>query len=150
MLCCTFIGHRFCERLNKKRLRYEIENLIKKSVTTFFVGTQGAFDKIVYEVLSELENEYEINIIVVLAYLNRNRHVYYDIEKSIFPDCLTKTPVRFAISRRNDYMLKNSQYVICYLDDPFSNTANFVIKAKRQNKRIINIGDFEISRISIE
>ena len=149
MNACTFIGHRSCPKNIKEKLFLEIENLIiNKNVDTFFVGTHGSFDKYVYETLSELEKKYKIEIKVVLSYLNiKKDSTYYDTEKTIFPDCLAKTPPRFAISKSNNYMLKNSNYLISYLNSPFSNTITFVEEAIKQKLLIINLGSFSIDNI---
>lgn len=147
MYACTFLGHRDCSKDIKEKLIFEIENLIvNEKVNAFYMGTQGGFDRLVYECLCELEEKYEIKTLVVLAYLNREDDLtYYDTEKTIFPDCLTKTPPRFAISKRNDYMLKKSDYLICYLDNKFSNTYELVLKAIKRNKKIINLGRLTIN-----
>lgn len=147
MYSCTFIGHRDCPKSIKEKLIFEIENLIvNEKVNVFYVGTQGGFDRLVYECLCEFEKRYKIKVVVVLAYLNREDELtYYDTEKTIFPDCITKTPPRFAISKRNDYMLKKSDYLICYLDNKFSNTYELVLKAIKRNKKIINLGRITIN-----
>ncbi len=146
MYACAFLGHRDCSKSIKGKLLLEIENLIvKENVNIFYVGTQGAFDRLVYEVLCVLEKKYIIKINVVLAYLNReNEFTYYDTVKTIFPDCVAKTPPRFAICKRNDYMLQNTDYLICYLDNKFSNTYEFVEKAIKKNIKIINLGNLQI------
>ena len=146
MYACAFLGHRDCPESIKEKLFLEIENLIvNENVNAFYVGTQGAFDRLVYEVLCELEKKYEIKINVVLAYLNReNEFTYYDTNKTIFPDCITNTPPRFAISKRNDYMLQKADYLICYLDNKFSNTYEFIEKAIRIKIKIINLGNLQI------
>ena len=151
MYVCAFIGHSDCPESVKEKLFLEIENLIvNEKVNIFYVGTQGAFDRLVYEVLCELEKEYKIIINVALAYLNReDEFTYYDTEKTVFPDCLTKTPPRFAISKRNDYMLQNSDYLICFLNHQFSNTYEFVLKAVKKNKKIINSGNLSINHIEV-
>ena len=151
MYVCAFIGHSDCPESVKEKLFLEIENLIvNEKVNIFYVGTQGAFDRLVYEVLCELEKEYKIIINVALAYLNReDEFTYYDTEKTVFPDCLTKTPPRFAISKRNDYMLQNSDYLICFLNHQFSNTYEFVLKAVKKNKKIINSGNLSINHIVV-
>ena len=151
MYACAFIGHSDCPESVKEKLLLEIENLIvNEKVNIFYVGTQGAFDRLVYQALCELEKKYEIEIKVVLAYLNRESELtYYNTEKTVFPDCLTKTPPRFAISKRNDYMLQNSDYLICFLNHQFSNTYEFVLKAVKKNKKIINLGNYSIKHIVV-
>ena len=97
----------------------------------------------VYDVLCELESIYKIEINVVLAYLNDNRdEKYYDIAKSIYPDELTETPLRFAIRKRNSYMIDKADYVICYMNNPFSNTFTNVKEAAQKKKQIINLGEY--------
>ena len=147
MYACTFIGHGDCDKSVKEKLLLEIENLIvNHNVNVFYVGTQGGFDRLVYECLCELEEKYEIKVVVVLAYLNREDDLaYYDTKKTIFPDCLTKTPPRFAISKRNEYMFKNADYLICYLDKQFSNTYELVLKAINRKMKIINLGRLKTS-----
>ena len=147
MYACTFIGHSDCDKSIKEKLLLEIENLIvNQNVNIFYVGTQGGFDRLVYECLCELEEKYEIKVLVVLAYLNREDDLtYYDTKKTIFPDCLTKTPPRFAISKRNEYMFKNADYLICYLDKQFSNTYELVLKAVKKKMKIINLGRLTIN-----
>ena len=144
---CCFIGHKDCPITIKDDLIKTIERLINESnVNTFYVGTQGNFDKIVYDVLCILESIYKIQIYVVLAYLNQDcEGEYYDIKKSIYPDDLTKTPPRFALRKRNSYMINRSDYVICYMNDPFSNTFVNVKEAIKKKKEIINLGSFCIS-----
>ncbi len=145
MYSCTFIGHRDCSKDIKENLFLEIENLIiNHNVNIFYVGTQGGFDRLVYECLCELEERYKIKVVVVLAYLNREDELtYYDTKKTIFPDCLAKTPPRFAISKRNDYMLKNTDFLICNLENRCSNTYERVLKAIKRNKKIINLGSLK-------
>lgn len=98
----------------------------------------------VYEALCELEKCYNIEIIVVLAYLNMNKEVYFDMNKTLFPEVLEKTPMKYAISVRNKYMIKNSQYMICGIDNTFSNSYNFVEYALKRDLKIINVGTYKI------
>ncbi len=151
MQSCSFIGHRNCPKETQKRLLDTIEELItNKNVTTFYVGTQGSFDRLVYEVLCELEKKHEIKVFVVLAYLDRHlNNEYCDIEKTIFPDELTKTPLRFAIRKRNSFMINNSDYVICYINTPFSNALVNIEEAYKKKKEIINLGEYDIQSIVI-
>ncbi len=85
---CCFLGHSRVYEDIKPQLTNTIEQLItEEGVTEFLVGTQGAFDKLVYRVLCELEAKHAIRVIVVLAYLNRDGETpYYDLQKTVFPD----------------------------------------------------------------
>ena len=102
MSICTFIGHRHCPETIRTVLRESIMELIKnKGITRFYVGTHGEFDRMVYEVLCEIEFSHRIDVYVVLAYINRTEgYLYYDCNKTIFPDVLTKTPARVKHMRK--------------------------------------------------
>ena len=145
MSSCVLIGHRDCPCEITTKLSTIIEDLIVDyGIKTFFVGTQGDFDRYVYRILSELESKYNIEIIVVLAYLNSKRNIYYDTEKTIFPESLCNVNKRFAIYHRNLYMINKSQYMICYANNTFSNTYKYIQIAKRKGIKIFNIGELEI------
>lgn len=146
MKSCCFLGHSRLYDEIKPQLTNAIEQLImKEGVTRFYVGTQGSFDKLVYGVLCELEEKHQISIVVVLAYLNQEKETpYYDLEKTIFPDILTKTPFRFAISKRNAYMIENSEYLVTYINTPFSRAYANIEQAINKKKHIINLGTYTI------
>lgn len=148
MNACTFIGHQDCDRSIVPTLYAEIEKLILcENVSTFYVGNNGHFDYYVYQALCELEKSYDMEIIVVLAYLNYKHDAYYSCSKTMFPSVLEKTPLRFAISKRNLYMISNSKFLICYLNQTFTNTYSYVKKALRQKLTIINIGSYDLDKI---
>ena len=148
MFACTFIGHKdFPENLYQN-LYNEIENLIVfDCVNVFYVGTNGAFDRAVYRVLSELKKKYEIKINVALAHLNQKSTNFYKSEETFFPNVLERTPFKYAINKRNIFMIKQSQYMICYLNNTFSNSSTFVKSAKSRKLKIVNIGSFDISKL---
>ncbi len=149
MFSCTFIGHSECGSDIVDKLYKTIKDLIvNKNVHTFYVGTHGSFDYHVYKVLCELEKTYDIKVHVVLAYLNkRSEHTYYSEEKTIFPSVLERTPLRYAINKRNIYMISKSQFLICFLNQTFTNTYTFVEKAIKNDLTVINIGKYDLGVI---
>ena len=148
MQSCCFIGHKNCPLEIENKLLFAIEKLIiKEQVRTFYVGTHGDFDRITYKVLEKLEKKHNIQIFVVLAYLRKENYPYYNIKKTIFPDVLTKTPLKFAIRKRNSFMIDHSKFVVSYLENSLSNTYTFVEEALKKKKQIINLGTYDISQI---
>ena len=144
MRSCTFIGHRDCTDEIKSKLYTAIENLIvKEQVKCFYVGTSGNFDRYVYNILIKLQSEYDIRVYVVLAYL-KNKDCYYNMSETVFPSVLEKVPMRYAINKRNIFMIEQSQYMVCYLNHTFSNTYKYVKKALSRKLNIINIGECRI------
>ncbi len=143
---CVLLGHHDCPESITQRLYDTIENIIlQQNINAFYVGTHGNFDRLAYRVLCRLENKYPIKINVVLAYLNTAKSSYYDYRKTVFPNVLENTPARYAIVKRNNYMVDIADCLICYVNNSHSNAYTFAERAKRRNVRIINIGayDFE-------
>lgn len=55
---------------------------------------------------------------------------------------IEKVPLKFAISKRNNWMVENSDLVIAYVNHSFGGAYKTLQAAKRKKKRIINICDF--------
>ena len=59
MAACTFFGHRDCPSSVKESLYTAVEWLIcNQRVDTFYVGTQGSFDRMAYAALVEFRQRY--------------------------------------------------------------------------------------------
>lgn len=142
MAVCTFFGHRDCPAAVKPKLRAELVELIERyGVERFYVGRQGAFDTMVRAVLRELAMEYpHISYAVVLERLPGPRdEAVWDFSDAIFPEGLEVVPPRFAISRRNAWMLKRSDYVVTYITHSWGGAAQFAAKAAWQGKTVRNL-----------
>ena len=143
MLVCTFFGHRECYGLNGEVLRSAVEDRISKGVDTFYVGNQGQFDSMVYSYLKQLRKEYPyIQICVVLAYLPAKKSEYDDMADTMYPEI--EGHPKFAIERRNRWMIEVSDYCLCYINHTWGGAYKFSQLAKRRGKTVINIGNIEI------
>lgn len=139
MTCC-FIGHKDTPRSVFPALLFEIDKLIDKGVDTFYVGHNGAFDRMAYNIVKgriELLNE-SLNLNVVLAYMPKpgERPEY---EYTIYPEELENVPKRFAISKRNEWMIDHSDFVVCYITNTFTNAHKFRDYAIRKGKTVVDI-----------
>lgn len=142
MSACTFFGHRDCPASIKPKLRAVMEELIVRyGVDRFYIGRQGAFDAMARSVLRELAEVYpHISYAVVLERLPGPREATsWDLSDSIFPEGLETVPPRFAISRRNEWMLKQSDFVVTYVTHSWGGAAQFAEKAQRQGKTVLNL-----------
>ncbi len=142
MTCC-FFGHRDTPEIVSEKLNSTIIDLIEnKNVTHFLVGNQGNFDIMARNALKNIKEDYpHIQYEIVLAYLpsSKPNDNSFDYSVTIYPDGLEKTPRRFAISHRNKWMVKNSDYVIAYVVHTVGGAAQFVEYARKQGKEIINL-----------
>ena len=149
---CTFFGHRDCPRSIQSKLREVLVDLIEKyAVDMFYVGRQGAFDEIVRSVLKELVSVYpHIHYAVVLERMPHKREKFdtRDYADTILPEGIETVHPRFAISWRNNWMLKRADHVICYVNHSWGGAAQFVEKAIKQGKVVINLADTNENTLS--
>ena len=138
---CCFFGHREVTHNIRPKLTALIEKLItEENVTEFYVGNQGQFDSMAYSVLKELKVNYpKIRYTVVLAYMpdEHIKEVYG--EDTLFPDGLESVPKRFAISKRNDWMISHSDVAVCYVHKITGGAAKFREKAEKKGLRVVDI-----------
>ena len=141
MARCTFFGHRDCPESIKPKLRGVLEELITNhDVDMFYVGNQGQFDAIVRNVLKELKHEYpQINYAVVLAYMPGKQNEYEDYSDTMLPEGIESVHPRYAISWRNNWMLKQSDYVVTYVTHSWGGAAQYVQKARKRKICIIEL-----------
>ena len=141
MASCTFFGHRECPDSIKIKLREVlIDLIINHNVDMFYLGNQGQFDAIVRGALRELKEEYpQINYAVVLAYIPGKQTEYDDYSDTMLPEGIESVHPRYAISWRNNWMLRQSDYVVTYITHSWGGAARYVELAKKQRKYVINI-----------
>ena len=137
---CCFFGHRDSPSSVRPKLTKAIKDLIEeRGVTDFYVGSQGGFDSLVLSVLKQLAVRYpQIRYTIVLAYLPDDKSGITETN-TLYPEGLESVPKRFCIARRNDWLIRKSEYVICYVSHITGGAAQFMKKAQKQNRTVINI-----------
>ena len=145
-MVCTFFGHKDAHELKKEYLLNAIEDLVKKGVDTFYVGHQGNFDSMVYSCLVQLKKMHPyLSCSVVLAYLpthTREYDSYYGC--SVFPEGLETVHPKFAIEKRNKWLLDHADYCLCYVNNTWGGAYKFARQAKRRGLVTINLGSAEL------
>ena len=143
MSACTFFGHRDCPSSIKSKLRKVLIDLIESHVVDmFYVGQQGSFDSMVRSVLKELVSLYpHINYAVVLERIPPKRDEFdiRDYSDTMLPEGIETVHPRFAISWRNKWMIKQSDYVVTYVTHSWGGAAQFAELAEKQKKTVINV-----------
>lgn len=143
MAACTFFGHRDCYNLQEEELEKAIIDLIGIGVDAFYVGNQGHFDRTVRSCLQKLQKEFPyIHYEIVLAYLPTEKQEYENYEDAVYPEGLECVPRKFAIAKRNQWMLERAQYCICYISHSWGGAYRFAVQAKKQGKSLIQLGPY--------
>ena len=145
-MVCTFFGHKDCYGLDAQSLRSAIEKLIQDGVDTFYVGNQGHFDSMVLGCLTQIENDYpHISYAVVLAYLPTYTQDYDTYQgHSVFPEGLETVHPKFAIEKRNKWLIDHADYCICCINHTWGGAYKFARQAKRRGLPTINLGSAEL------
>lgn len=112
--------------------------------TEFLVGHQGQFDGIVYHVLKSLEKEFpDLRYKIILAYMPGQKEEYelYPPERTYYPEGLELVHPKYAITRRNRWMVEQCDMVLCYITHSWGGAQQFARQAERKEKKIINIAE---------
>lgn len=144
MAICTFFGHRDAPKETETILKDVIIELIEQyNVDIFYVGDSGSFDGMVRKVLRLLKLDYpHIDYAVVLAcFPIKEKYDYRDYLDTILPDGLEDVPPKYAILKRNKWMLNNADYVVTYVTRIYGGAADFKRLAEKKDKKVIEISE---------
>ena len=141
MPTCTFFGHRDVPfDITPALVHAAVSGLIvQRSVSVFYVGNEGRFDRIVQTALAGLQKEHpHICSYIVQAYHPSGKKPEYPPPlNTIFPENLAAVIPRFAITARNRWMLKRSDYVVTCIRHTWGGAAKFAALAQAHGKHII-------------
>ena len=134
----TFCGHSKLYQTENisKWLDIILPALIEGGATTFYLGGYGDFDSLAVAAVRRQKIRYpNIEAILVLAYLNREMDAScYD--GTTYPP-LETVPPRYAIVRRNEWMVRESDVVISGVTHGWGGAAKTLDYAKRRGKVIV-------------
>ncbi|MBQ2775509.1 MAG: hypothetical protein IJF40_06470 [Clostridia bacterium] len=138
----TFFGHSNTSQSVQIKLETVLIHLIeKKGATFFYIGNHGNFDLMVKNTLKELKCKYpHINYAVVLAYMPKGKNGI-DYSQTIFPECLASVHPKYAIAKRNRWMIEQSDVVVTYVKYSTGGAVQFKELAEKKGKTVINLAD---------
>ena len=141
MKICTFFGHRDAPQEIVPTLHEVLKKLIEQhGVTEFYVGNQGNFDHMVKAEVVRLQEGYpNIRYTEVLAYLPKEKARQAEYENTLYPDGLELVPPKFAIDKRNRWMLDHADVVVTYVTATFGGAAKFKSLAEKKGKAIYEL-----------
>lgn len=120
-------------------------DLIQQGADEFFLGGYGHFDFLCASVLREMKKDHpHIRLVLVLPYLNSSM-LTEGYDETVYPP-LESVPKRFAIVRRNEWMIRESDIVVAYVIRGFGGAARTLDYARRKKKTIICYGESEVRK----
>lgn len=136
MKTCFFIGHRSAPETLRPLLDDAIErHIIEYGVTEFVVGHYGRFDMMAAGAVRRAKERHpEVTLTLLLPYYPFNLGTEgYD--RTYYPEGMETVPKPFAIIKANEYMIRTSEYLICYNTGLVGKTRDFVDLALRREAK---------------
>ena len=134
----TFCGHKQVENEDQVRqwLENAVDGLIREGADVFYLGGYGGFDRMALSAVNKAKEAHpSVRAILVLPYLDRSMDLdAYD--GSIYPP-LEKVPRRYAISRRNRWMVDQADVVVAYVIHEWGGAATTLRYAEAKKKTIM-------------
>lgn len=138
---CSFFGHRDVYTEADSLIEANVRKLIDQGTQSFWCGGYGKFDASCAKVVHALKKDYpKIELLYIMPYLNGHTIINPEIyDGTLYPEGLECVPKRFAITRRNQWMVKNSDVVIAWVDHTWGGAYTACRSAVRLGKEIINL-----------
>ena len=142
----TFCGHSdflFSDDVKQQLKNILVSEIRKNPTCKFYLGGYGDFDSLCLRTLRQLKKEFQdIELIFITPYIDKNysklEFAKYHYDDVIFPP-LESVPRKFAILKRNEWMVEEADLVIAYVMYSWGGAAKTLEYAKRKKKTIINL-----------
>lgn len=146
---CCFTGHSdIWDSSLAEKIKSVAEDLIvNHNVREFWVGNYGNFDGSAASVIRELQKTYsDVKLDLVIPYLTKSINEYKELyykkcDNILIADIPENTPKRFHITKANEYMVNNSDFLICYIQRSWGGAITTYKYAKRKKLQIFNIAE---------
>ena len=143
----SFIGHREVERLGLVENKVEeiVRELIKtKEYVEFLMGRNGEFDISVASVVKRAQNSLgkeNSALTLVLAYHVKDEEYYENYYDEILMPLDSSTHFKAAITKRNEWLVDNSDLLVAYVSKDFGGAYNTLKYAEEKGVTVINLAD---------
>ena len=146
---CTFAGHREVYQANISEM---LDEAISKIINTddsfrFLVGGMGEFDGMCSSAVRRAKRKYpntEIRLELVLPYLTQelnDNKLYYEtsFDDVVIPIELAGVHYKSAITKRNRWMVEQSDWLIAFVYRDFGGAYTTLHYAEKKGLQIINL-----------
>ena len=139
---CFLFGHADCPDSIMPKLEQALEACCSNyGITDFYVGNRGAFDRMAAAAVMRMKKSKDIKLYLLLAYHPGERPIdlWGGFDGSYYPP-LENTPRKYAIVKANQYMLRSSDRIVCYVWHQ-GNTWKLLEMANRRNIPTVNLAE---------
>ena len=143
----SFIGHRELYRI--RYIEDRIENLardllFKNEYVEFYVGRNGDFDISVASAIKRAQKDFgnhNSSLILVLPYHAKDEEYYEKFYDEVCLPIDSKTHFKAAITKRNEWLIDNSDLLIAYVETESGGAYKTMKYAEQKGVEIINIAN---------
>lgn len=149
----TFCGHsNYSSNLgDEERLFGLLEEVAKGNQVDFYLGGYGSFDIFAHRCAKKYKEKHpNSKLIFITPYLDkwlkkREENIRAEYDAIVYPE-LESVPKKFAILRRNEWMVERSDYVIGYVKTHYGGAYKTLLYAHKHKKPYVNLyqGEYEL------
>lgn len=150
---CTCFGHREVYKDFSETLLELLENLIlSQGVTEFWTGRMGNFYRTFTAAVRKLKQKYpNIKLILIKPYfsaeLNTNKEYYrFTYDEIVIPDVLSGVHPKAAITKRNRWMVEQSDFIVTCVYRNFGGAYDAKKHAMKLHKTVLEINEMLFER----
>ena len=127
------------EKLKRKGYEINVKNIEENLSDVAGIRVVCSFKEDIYHIEKMLAKQDDIIV------LERKDYIEKSYDGIIYPD-IENTPPKFAISKRNEWIINQSDFVIGYVQTHYGGAYNSLLYAHKHNKPYINLykGNYEL------
>ena len=147
----SFIGHRHlynCKELSKSIEQTITENIGGEEKVVFLCGGYGDFDDLCASVCRSIKGiRKNVEIVFVTPYITEAQQkkmkafMELGVYDSVIYPPIESVPFKFAISKRNEWMVDQSDFIIAYVGHSYGGAYQSLNYARRRGKQIVNLAE---------
>lgn len=145
----TFCGHSQYTQTpeDERRLLAFLEERINDLPAELYLGGYGAFDAFAYACGRKFQEKHpSTRLVFVTPYITpeyQKNHLrsYQSRYDAIVYAPLEDVPLKFAISRRNQWMVEQADHIVAYIEHAWGGAYQTYKHAKRKQKSVFNLAD---------
>ena len=149
----TFCGHsNYSSNLeDEEKLLILLEKVICGNQVDFYLGGYGNFDSFALKCATRYkENHKNAKLVFITPYLGkwlseRKEMLEKNYDEIVYPE-IERVPLKFAIAKRNEWMIAQSDYLFAYVNKHYGGAYKTLLYAQKLKKIYINLyqGDYEL------
>ena len=144
----AFFGHSkyFAESGDEERLVSLLEEITRGQRVDFYLGGYGAFDAFARK-CAQIYKEKHLNarLFLVVPYLDGRLEGENRYDEILYP-ALERVPKKYAIIKRNEWMVRQADYVVAYVKTHYGGAYKALFYAHKNNKPYKNMyqGEYKL------